>query len=145
MLSGLAYDQIHWTLVSRAYREGVGLIRVNPAYTSVVGRTKFSGQYGLSVHHGAAVAIARRYCRFSERLPRGSTARLRDDRAGHVVLRLPEDNGKHVWTRWAVLRGRLAAALAERPKRSKHPPILLATTGLCEGESGVVFDTTLPF
>ena len=69
-------------------------------------------------------------------------ARLWDDRACHVALSLPEDNGKHVW---ATLRGKLAAALAERPKRSKHPPILLATTGLCEGESGVVFDTTLPF
>ncbi|WP_257282903.1 IS200/IS605 family accessory protein TnpB-related protein [Endozoicomonas sp. SESOKO1] len=145
MLSGLAYDQIHKTLVSRAYREGVGLTRVNPAYTSVIGRTKFSGQYGLSVHHGAAVAIARRYFRFSERLPRGPRVRLWDDRAGHVALRLPEDNGKHVWTRWAILRGKLATALAERPKRSKHPPPLSATAGLREGKSGVVFDTALPF
>ncbi|WP_163369540.1 IS200/IS605 family accessory protein TnpB-related protein [Endozoicomonas acroporae] len=145
MLSGLAYDQIHKTLVSRAYREGVGLTRANPAYTSVIGRTKFSGQYGLSVHHGAAVAIARRYFRFSERLPRGATARLWDDRAGHVALRLPEDNGKHVWTRWAILRGKLGTALAERPKRSKHPPALSATAGLCEGDSGVVFDTVPPF
>ncbi|WP_422451087.1 MULTISPECIES: hypothetical protein [unclassified Endozoicomonas] len=40
------------------------LARINPAYTSVIGRTKFSGQYGLSVHHGAAVAIARRYFQF---------------------------------------------------------------------------------
>ncbi|WP_257264791.1 hypothetical protein, partial [Endozoicomonas sp. ONNA2] len=46
MLSRLAYDQIHKTLVSRAYREGVDTARVNPAYTSVIGRTKFSGQYG---------------------------------------------------------------------------------------------------
>ncbi|WP_257266062.1 hypothetical protein, partial [Endozoicomonas sp. ONNA2] len=46
MLSGLTYDQIHKTLVSLAYREGVGLTRINPAYTSVIGRTKFSGQYG---------------------------------------------------------------------------------------------------
>ena len=130
------------TLVSRAYREGVDMDRVNPAYTSVIGRTKFSGQYGLSVHHGAAVAIARRYFRFSERLPR---VRLWDDRAGRVALRLPEDNGKHVWTRWAILRGKLATALAERPKRSKHPPALSATAGLREGESGVVFDTALPF
>ena len=51
-------------------------------------------------------------------------ARLWDDRACHVALSLPEDNGKHVW---ATLRGKLAAALAERPKRSKHPPTLLAT------------------
>ena len=162
MLSGLAYDQIHKTLVSRAYREGVDMAKVNPAYTSVIGRTKFSGQYGLSVHHGAAVAIARRYFRFSERLtpkdggnptkrrerdwePRGPTVRLWDDRAGHVALRLPEDNGKHVWTRWTTLRGKLATALAERPKRSKHPPALSATTGLREGESGVVFNTVLPF
>ena len=53
-------------------------------------------------------------------------------------MSLPEDNGKHVWARWATLRGKLAAALAERPK---HPPTLLATAGLCEGESGVDFNT----
>ena len=59
------HDQNLKTLVSRAYCEGVGLTRVNPAYTSVIGRTKFSGQYGLSVYHGAGVVIARCYFRFS--------------------------------------------------------------------------------
>ena len=145
MLSGLAYEQTQETLVSRAYRQGVDVASINPAYTSVIGRTKFSGQYGLSVHHGAAVAIARRFFQFSERLPRGVTAWLWDDRAGHVALPLPEDNGKHVWSRWATLRGRLAAALAERPKRSKHPPVLPVTAGLCEGSGDVLFDTVLPF
>lgn len=145
MLSGLAYEQIQKTLVSRAYRQGVEVASVNPAYTSVIGRTKFSGQYGLSVHHGAAVAIARRFFQYSERLPRGVTAWLWDDRAGYVALSLPEDNGRHVWSRWAILLGKLTAALAERPKRSKHPPVLAATAGLCEGSGDVVYDAAIPF
>jgi hypothetical protein len=33
---------------------------VNPAYTSVIGRNKFSCRYGLSSHSAAALVIARR-------------------------------------------------------------------------------------
>jgi len=39
-------------------REGVKVITVNPAFTSLIGRVKFGEGYGLSPH-AAAVAIAR--------------------------------------------------------------------------------------
>lgn len=51
-----------------AVRAAVELVEVNPAWTSVIGRTTFSRRYGLSVHLAAAVAIARRAAFFSERI-----------------------------------------------------------------------------
>lgn len=44
----------------RALREGVPLIKVEPALTSVIGILKYQHQYGLSNHQAAAYVIARR-------------------------------------------------------------------------------------
>ncbi|MHB1956790.1 MAG: IS200/IS605 family accessory protein TnpB-related protein [Sulfobacillus sp.] len=49
------------TAVERqAAREGVALRKVKPAYTSIIGRFKYQPQYGMSVHHAAALVIGRR-------------------------------------------------------------------------------------
>ncbi len=101
MLSGFAYASFNDLLCSRAEREGVEVIEVNPAYTSVIGKVKFMSRYGLSPHAAAAVAIARRGLRFGERLP--ST----------TALSLPDRNrGRHVWAYWhrllPIVRGRKA-------------------------------------
>ena len=34
--------------------------KVKPAYTSIIGRFKYQTQYGISVHHAAALVIGRR-------------------------------------------------------------------------------------
>ena len=44
----------------QALREGVALRKVHPAYTSQIGRFKYQPQYGISVHHAAALVIGRR-------------------------------------------------------------------------------------
>ena len=41
--------------------QGVEVIQVNPAYSSVVGRVKFMERYGLTVHQAAGLVLARRY------------------------------------------------------------------------------------
>ncbi len=49
------------TAVEReATREGVALRKVQPAYTSIIGRFKYQPQYGVSIHHVAALVIGRR-------------------------------------------------------------------------------------
>ncbi|MBC7340286.1 MAG: IS200/IS605 family element transposase accessory protein TnpB, partial [Firmicutes bacterium] len=48
MLSGFAYAKFHALLLSRAAREGVEVMRINPALTSVIGQVKFGPGYGLS-------------------------------------------------------------------------------------------------
>jgi IS605 OrfB family transposase len=91
MLSQFAYSQFLKILKSQAWRSGVELKLVNPAYTSVIGKVKFSLGYGLSTHLGAAMAIARRGLNFGERLRVKSKFRLS----------LPVRNrAKHVWADW---------------------------------------------
>jgi IS605 OrfB family transposase len=53
MLSSFAYSAFDAALASACYRRGVAHRRVNPAYTSIIGRVKFARRYGLSVHAAA--------------------------------------------------------------------------------------------
>ena len=43
MLSSFSYGKVKAYFLSRGYREGVEIVEVNPAYSSVVGRVKFMG------------------------------------------------------------------------------------------------------
>ena len=47
-------------LARQAAREGVEVRQAKPAYTSIIGRFKYQPQYGISVHHAAALVIGRR-------------------------------------------------------------------------------------
>ncbi len=86
MLSSLSYGMFRDSLDSRCRRYGIEIIRVNPAYTSVIGMVKFMQQYGLNSGVAAAMAIARRAMRHSERVP--------------TCLVSPEDEAKHPWSVW---------------------------------------------
>jgi len=44
-------------------------MKVNPAYTSVIGLVKYDRQYGLASDEAAAMAIARRGMNLSENIP----------------------------------------------------------------------------
>ena len=123
MLSAFAYRKFFQLLFSRAAREGVEVIGVNPAFTSVIGAVQFASGYGLSSHGAAAVAIARRGLRFGERLRSRS------------AFPLPARNrGKPVWSDWRRVAQRLRAARARgrcpseggrgrgNPYPRRHPP-----------------------
>lgn len=66
MLSSFSYLKMKTQLLSRAYKCGVRISKVNPAYTSLTGRLLHSKRYGLSVHEAAAYAIARKYYEIKE-------------------------------------------------------------------------------
>ncbi len=70
MLSSFVYSAFDTALSSALARQGVHHRRVNPAFTSLIGRVKFAPRYGLSVHRAASVAIARRAMKLGEKLPR---------------------------------------------------------------------------
>lgn len=55
-------------LSRRGLRNGFQIKKVNPAYTSVIGRFKYSKLYGLSVHEAASFVIGRRGLGFKEKL-----------------------------------------------------------------------------
>jgi IS605 OrfB family transposase len=100
MLNSFVYSKFRSLLIGRAYRYGVKVYKINPAYTSVIGRIKFAHRYGLTVHHAAALVIARRICRFSERAPPScqNEVLIPNNKGCHVTFPLPVRNrGKHVW------------------------------------------------
>jgi IS605 OrfB family transposase len=137
MLSSFVYSAFDAALVSACSRHTVFHRRVNPAYTSIIGRTKFASRYGLSIHAAAALVIARRALKLSEKLPlsfkeRVVTLPLND--AHHVTLELPvrKDPGeqgvgtRHVWSDWNEVGKSLKRALAaRRPSRRKRPRSIL--------------------
>lgn len=86
MLSNLSTRMFREALTSRCKRYGIGLHKVNPAFTSVIGMIKFMGRYGLNSGTAAAMTIARRAMGMSERAP--------------VCLVRPVDRARHPWTTW---------------------------------------------
>ena len=123
MLSSFSYSSIIGHLKSRAYRIAVKVEEVNPVFTSVIGRVKFTSRYGLTIHEGAALAIARRFQEASERVPR-RLDKIPDGKCGHVTLPLPVRNqGKHVWTQWRQIRKKLPVALAAHFRATKVDPL----------------------
>ena len=71
MLSNMAYSRFTQRIETRCYRTGIELIKVEPAYTSVIGVTKYMAMYGLNSGCAAAHAIARRGQGRTEKLPLG--------------------------------------------------------------------------
>ena len=86
MLSNLSTGLFRTSLCTRCRRYGVEQVLVNPAFTSVIGSIKFMALYGLNSGTSAAMVIARRAMRLSERLPQ--------------CLSRPEDRDRHDWSAW---------------------------------------------
>jgi IS605 OrfB family transposase len=84
MLSNFAYSRFFEALSGRCFNQGIELIQVNPAYTSLIGLVKYARMYGLASDESAGLAIARRGMRLSERLPRAITALLQVNCSRHV-------------------------------------------------------------
>ena len=92
---------------------------MNPAYSSVIGRVKFMERYGLSVHQAAALVLARRLLRCSERIPRRRV--FPAGNGVHVAFTVPaRKRVKHVWTYWGAVLGQLRPALAAQHRLGKR-------------------------
>ena len=110
MISSFAYGKVISGIKAAAFRAGVEVIEVNPAYTSVIGAVNHAQIKGISVHQGAAFAIARRGLGLSER-PTVRQARVPMRNGGHVTFALPARNrAKPVWSFWSKARTNLKAA-----------------------------------
>ena len=132
MLSSFAYGKVKAYFLSRGYREGVEIIEVNPAYSSVVGRVKFMERYGLTVHQAAALVLARRYLGCSERIPRRWVCPVGN--GVQVAFTLPvRKSVKHVWTYWGAVSRQLRPALAAQHRlgrRRRRPnPVRAVASG----------------
>ncbi len=100
------------TAVERqAAREGVALRKVKPAYTSIIGRFKYQPQYGISVHHAAALVIGRRggLKVWRENVPKDLRQWMQaQDQWNDATYR------KTDWSAWNRLNRALTAALKKR-------------------------------
>lgn len=134
MLSSFACNRVASGLKAAAFRAGVEVIEVNPAYTSVIGAVNHAQIKGISVHMGAALAIARRGLGLSERST-VQEAVVPTCNGGHVTFCLPVRNRqKHVWSFWSKVRTSLRAAHVAHFRCGAHktdpPPLTLATQSL---------------
>ena len=109
MLSSFCYRQLIASIESRAFRNGIEVYEVNPAFTSIIGRTKFMGRYGLSTHTSAALVIGRRQNSYSERLP--CYLEILDNKNSRSAFFLPVRNRKkHAWSSYRELIRKLKTA-----------------------------------
>ena len=60
MLHTLAYSLYDKLITNMAFRNKIGIIKVNPAWTSWIAKNKFCERMKLNIHNGAAFVIARR-------------------------------------------------------------------------------------
>lgn len=60
MLHSLAYSLYDKLITNMAFRNKIGIIKVNPAWTSWIAKNKFCEKMKLNIHSGAAFVIARR-------------------------------------------------------------------------------------
>ena len=126
LLCSFAYSLFFHFLIARAFKQGITVHRVNPAFTSLIGRINYANRYGLSIHLAAALCIARRYQKFSEK-PSSSPGKIPDGKGGHLTFVLPVRNRtKHVWHFWSQVNKKLKTAHAAHfraiPYRSLSPP-----------------------
>ena len=66
MLHGLAYSRFDEYISRACFSNGVWLSRVNPAYTSYIGKKKYNEAKKLNTHTSASYVIARRGMRFKD-------------------------------------------------------------------------------
>jgi IS605 OrfB family transposase len=77
-LHKLAYRSVLEKIEVYARRLGVQLIKVNPAYTSIIGKLKYSPMLGIDKDVAGAYVIARRGLGFEEKLPKNYRELLKD-------------------------------------------------------------------
>lgn len=126
LLSSFAYGLFFMFLIARAFKNGIAVHQVNPAFTSIIGRVNYAVRYGLSIHLAAALCIARRHQQFSE-APCSPTGKISDGRGSHLAFVLPARNRtRHVWHFWGQVKKKLSTALAAHfwamYNRSSSPP-----------------------
>ncbi len=97
MLSGFAYSKFLQLLKARCFKLGIQVIEVNPAYSSLIGLIKFMSIYGLNSATAAALVLARRAMRLSERPPARTAYQSTEPR-------------KHVWCHWRIIAKRVKGA-----------------------------------
>jgi len=90
-LQQFCYRNILEKIKILAKREGIEIIEVNPFYTSVIGKLKYSPLYNIDKDTSAAFVIARRALGFKEEIPENYKNLLKDeDFLSYAIAELEE-------------------------------------------------------
>ena len=73
MLHALDYSRYTETIENAVFRNGVAVLKVNPAYTTKIGKQKYCNQRKLNPHQAASYTIARRGQGFKDKLIKPKT------------------------------------------------------------------------
>jgi len=106
--SQFVYATLLQMLESRCLRRGVEYVKVRPQYTSKIGLYKYCHQYGLDVHNGAALVIARRSYGLSESVPKLLRDKLIPEK------KQVQFNGKNEWSQWSEVTQQIGKLFKKR-------------------------------
>ena len=67
--SMFAYRKMSEFLKGKAFQRGIGVITINPAYTSFIAKVKYLKHWRSPIHMAASYVIGRRAMGFMERMP----------------------------------------------------------------------------
>lgn len=98
ILSGFAYTKVTMLAESKKNKYSIGLVKVNPAFTSQIGKLKYMRHYGISVHEAAAFVIGRRGLGYQDKLPKPMRHLIPDGK-----------KNRHHWSHWSYLMTQLKA------------------------------------
>ena len=112
--SNFGYRRFLELLERKCIKEGIEFKKINPAYTSVIGKNKYQQMHGLSIHESASYVIGRRGLGCNERISlHRKSARL----VKKCILGTLEGKylSKHIhnWVLWKNLKVSLTAIRIE--------------------------------
>ena len=106
----MQYADFHSKLEMKCVKEKVDLIKVNPAYTSVIGNYKYSKYFGVSTHIASAYVIGRRGLGFKDKLTKPLIHVLHWGEAGKFQKTFWHG---HHWSHWSFVSKNLVTSLGK--------------------------------
>jgi len=108
--SNFTWKKLLTLLERKCIENGIMYKKVNPAFTSVIGKLKYQKMYNLSIHESASYVVGRRGLGFNEKL---SLYNYPSEIVKKLVLDLAGDRAKrfHSWVLWRKLRDNYKAVL----------------------------------
>lgn len=104
------YRKLLTFLERRCKREGIEVIKVNPAFTSIIGKYKYQHQFGISVHNSAAIVIGRRALGFNERVPKKLVNFMKTDL---TLKKFKDFLTSSQWSKWGKIDYYIKKAIKE--------------------------------
>ena len=95
-VSYVVYHKFFSLLKSKCVKEGVLVIEVNPAFTSIIGKLKYQKRFGINTHSSASYTIGRRGLNYIEKIPKSYTCLLHSG-----------ERNKSMWSQWSNINKRL--------------------------------------